>query len=296
VSKLTGFRKKLAADAVSRALSLRKKLGVSFEESVSPIDAAEQLSIDVRFVDLPSMEGIYIADNEPKIVLSSLRPSGRRSFTCAHELGHHMFGHGDRFDEVFTGRWTSRWKDPKEFVADCFGAYFLMPRTTIESGLHKRHLSYRSLTEFDIHKLACWLGVGYRTLITHFAYGLNAISPEKAERLYTFTPATIRAKILGRSVSTELYTVDEHWMGRPIDCEIGDIILLPRFTTTDGDQLVVQGNLADYVVAEAKAVGATQVSTRDSKMSLALRVTRRRYIGRSCYRFDEDIEEEDTEA
>jgi len=98
VSELTGFRKKLAADAVSRALSLRKKLGVSFEESVSPIDAAEQLSIDVRFVDLPSMEGIYVADNEPKIVLSSLRPSGRRSFTCAHELGHHMFGHGDRFD------------------------------------------------------------------------------------------------------------------------------------------------------------------------------------------------------
>ena len=90
----------IASDALVHALRLRKRIGATLRDSVSPYAAAEQLGIEVRFMDFPSMEGMYVAGASPKILLSSLRPQGRRAFTCAHEIGHHVFGHGEQFDEL----------------------------------------------------------------------------------------------------------------------------------------------------------------------------------------------------
>lgn len=71
-------RNQLLGDAVTEALLLRRKLGVARTEAVCPIDIAELLGIEVRLMDLPSMEGIYASGTYPKILLSSLRPQGRR--------------------------------------------------------------------------------------------------------------------------------------------------------------------------------------------------------------------------
>jgi len=40
------------------------------------------------------MEGMYYRGDPARIVIGARRPLSRRNFTCGHELGHHIFGHG----------------------------------------------------------------------------------------------------------------------------------------------------------------------------------------------------------
>ena len=51
------------------------------------------------------------------IFISSLRPTGRQHFTCAHELGHHIFNHGMKIDELVSKKESSYNDD--EFLVDC---------------------------------------------------------------------------------------------------------------------------------------------------------------------------------
>jgi hypothetical protein len=93
-------RRQLAKDALMKALRLRRKMGISLEAPVCVFDLANEMGIEVRFVDVPSLEGIYSKWPEPVIIVSSLRPPGRQASTGGHELGHHEYGHGFCIDEL----------------------------------------------------------------------------------------------------------------------------------------------------------------------------------------------------
>jgi Zn-dependent peptidase ImmA (M78 family) len=108
-------REKLAQAAMVRALQMRARAGYPLRDPVCVYALAERLGIEVRFLDIPSMEGIYRGPKHPTIILSSLRPPGRQAYNCAHELGHHDLGHGAQFDELIDERSQERRFDPKEF-------------------------------------------------------------------------------------------------------------------------------------------------------------------------------------
>ncbi|MGO4156613.1 ImmA/IrrE family metallo-endopeptidase [Cupriavidus sp. YAF13] len=221
-------KKLLFSGAIAKALQVRRRLGISIEDPASPLDAAEKLGVEVRLADLPSMEGMYVASGRPTIILSSLRPHGRRNFTCAHELGHHAFGHGEQFDELTSDRSYNRATDSKEFQADCFAAFFLMPKATIESGMARRKLQYPTLSALQVYGLANWLGVGYSTLVNHLVNGIGAISRAAGENLLRTTPRDIRRELTGAtSPLRQVLLVDQYWGGRAIDCEVGDLLRIP---------------------------------------------------------------------
>jgi len=281
-------RRDLAIDALSKALKLRMRLGIPLTDSLSPIDAAEKIGIEVRFVDLPSMEGIYVAGEEPKILLSSLRPQGRKMFTCAHEIGHHMYGHGDKFDEIrTTGNKLGRQHDnEQEFVADCFAAYFLMPKATIDHGLRVRELSYQNLDPVAVFTLSCWLGVGYHTLVTHLLVGLRAITRKTSDELSAVNPQDIRRQILNGTASTQVYMVDANWVGRAIDCEVNDVLVVPEDTTYESPRLKKQS----ASLIQAIEPGLDRLSLEKKKWSAFVRIAPQEYVGRSCFRFEETSE------
>jgi len=283
--------KRLATDALAKALLLRKRLGIPLTESVSAIDSAERIEIEVRSVDLPSMEGIYVAGIEPKIILSSMRPQGRRMFTCAHEIGHHMFSHGDQFDELIAEKSAPRRNAVREYIADCFATYFLMPKATIDSGMKCRGFSYQSIDPIQAYTLASWLGVGYRTLINHLVYGLNSIPRDMANQLLKIEPRDIRQQLLGRTVTTQLHLIDSHWIGRAIDCEVGDYLMLPKETTAEGYQLVAIDGGHERSLMQATAPGIARVSSASAGWSAFVRISRRGYTGRACFRFEEEVNE-----
>jgi hypothetical protein len=131
---------------------------------------AEQEGVEVRFSALPSAEGIY-SPGKPVIVVSSLRPAGRQAYTGAHELGHHIYGHGEQFDELVEDRGKSRKWDPKEYEANCFASALLMPKTAVLKGLSLRGWNLKSISPEQAYRMASWLGVGYRYHdVFHLAY------------------------------------------------------------------------------------------------------------------------------
>jgi hypothetical protein len=280
----------IIADAVGRALKTRRLLQVSLTNPLCSLDAAERMGIEVRVIDLPSMEGIYVAGQRPKIVLSSLRPLGRRRFTCAHEIGHHVFGHGDQFDELISEKKGDRKKDIKEMAADTFAAYFLMPKTLIDSGMRVRSFAYGSLDPQQVYGLSSWLGVGYRTLVSHLFFGLRLITRSQANALSRIEPIKIRHQLLGSNVSGHLHVVDQHWIGRAVDCEVDDYLLLPKHIHSNGASLVLNSRCAISQIVRVASPGIAQLTDCKSGWSVYVRSSKRNYVGRSCFRFEEEID------
>jgi Zn-dependent peptidase ImmA (M78 family) len=284
-------KKLLATEAMAKALRLRKRIGVALNESVSAFDAASVIGIDVRFVDIPSMEGMYVAGNSPTIMLSSLRPQGRRNFTCAHEIGHHEYGHGEQFDELVIDKSNARNDDPCEFSADCFAGYFLMPKATIENGLVRRGFSYSDLTPIQTYMMASWLGVGYSTLINHLRFSLGTMTRYKADSLQQHVPRDIRHEILGQQTTSNLHIADTNWVGRAIDCEKNDYLIVPPGTTLEGDHCIALDLLKNGLLLQATTPGISRVTNLNSGWASFVRVAPSNYTGRSCYRFEEEVSE-----
>ncbi len=284
-------RKHLANEAAAKALSLRKRMGVNLEDAICPIDIAEALQIEVRLVDLPSMEGMYVAGDVPKILLSCLRPQGRRNFTCAHEIGHHIMGHGQQFDEMNGEKSARRAIDPREFSANCFAAYFLMPKATVDSGVVRREFRYPTLKPEQAYAVASWLGVGYKTFINHLDYGLGMVSRIQADRLRKQEPRTIRQAVLGKTVASHLHVVSPAWSGRAIDCEVGDYLLLPDGAICEGAPLGTPELLTIGTLVQTQCTGIGRVSSNAGRWAAFVRVSRHHYVGRSRYRFEEETDE-----
>lgn len=281
----------LASQALTQSLRVRKRLNLPLDESVSALDAAEKLGVEVRLIDLPSMEGMYVSGSKPKIMLSSLRPQGRRNFTCAHEIGHHTFNHGEQFDELTKDKTGGRKNDPNEFLADCFAGYFLMPKTTIDSGMKQRGFSYGSLDHIQTYKMASWLGVGYQTLVKHLLYSLKVISSSHAVILLKKKPKDIRDEVIGERPASNLHIVDTNWRGRAVDCEVEDLIRVPFGFLIEGNQLQAAENLGQYILLRALTPGIARLTCKISGWSAFVRISPKKFFGRSCFRFEEEVTE-----
>jgi hypothetical protein len=282
-------KKLLATAAIAKALQIRKKLNVSLDESISPIDACESLGIEVRLTDLPSMEGMYVAGPKPLILLSSLRPSGRRNFTCAHEIGHHVMGHGAQFDELVHDKSVARAAQPDEFQADCFAAFLLMPKTTVEHAMKQRGFTYETLSAYQAFSMSSWFGVGYTTLISHLVHGLKVLPPANGTRLSKIAPRDIRVKTLGGIAGANLTIADQFWKGRAIDCEVGEYLLFPEGSVIEGEGKIQLQHETDEVLSRAVSPGLARVS--NGSWSSFIRISQPRYVGRGCFRFEEEAEE-----
>src|SRR5687768_16101242 len=92
-------RRALTRQGMQGAADARDQLDLDPFGPIDPYLVAVQLGIKVVFLDT-SMEGFYFKQPTPRILLSSLRPVPRRAFTCAHEIGHHWFGHGSTIDQL----------------------------------------------------------------------------------------------------------------------------------------------------------------------------------------------------
>ena len=121
-----------------------------------------------------------------------------------------------------------------EVRADMFAGMLLMPKSAVDHAFSVRKLNPATANPVDFYRVACWLGVGYSTLAGHLHYALRAITQERFATVDRFTPKAIRESVLGKSTSEELIIVDEQWSGRPVDAAVGDLLLLPPGTSTEG--------------------------------------------------------------
>jgi hypothetical protein len=285
-------RRRLALRASTCALRMRQKAHIAPHEPCSVFDLADSLGVEVRLAALPSAEGIY-SPGKPVIVVSSLRPPGRQAFTCAHELGHHAYGHGEQFDELVEERGTRRRFDPKEFEADCFATALLLPRTAVLKGLASRGWNPKTLSPEQGYTLASWLGVGYTTLISNMQWGMGLLTPGQAAGLEKIKRPQIRKSILGRDCRDNLIVVDEHWTGRAIDAQVDDLILLPRAIAIEGGVVVEQlGDSEQGCLVRAARPGVGRASFGNGEWAQFIRVSRKQFTGLARFRHLEEVDDE----
>jgi hypothetical protein len=291
-------RAELARQALRAAIRTRIQLDVPPTEALCVYDAAERLGIEVRFVDIPSMEGMYVRNfgstSQPIVLVSALRPAGRQASTTAHEIGHHAFGHGTRIDEYVAGADEQRegeTLDFEEMIANMFAGFFLMPKAAVELGFAARGCAPATATPRQVFAVAGWLGVGYGTLIHHMRSSLGMLSFGEAKRLLSIQPKRIRQEILGTSTMSDCFLVDHAWAGRPLGLQVGDAALVSSGVEIERSCLSL-GRITPEGLRVVEAVATGLGRLVDSTWATFVRVRPRGFVGRSIFRHLESAEDE----
>jgi hypothetical protein len=267
------------------------------------------------------MEGMYVKQTlhgvAPHILVSAIRPAGRQAMTAAHELGHHVFGHGTHIDQYVKGIGTigctvsptslgsdssANCFEPEEFLADAFGAFFLMPKSAVERGFATRGLAASTSTPLEVFSVAGWLGVGYTTLVHHMCSSLKLISWARAQELITAKPKALRERVVGQSFSEDVYIVDAAWTGRPLDLKLGDVAIVPTQTSVEpttgrfssaprSAPGLITSTASGLTMFASTGVGVGRLVGTD--WAVFVRVAAREYAGRNLYRHFEDDSTDD---
>jgi Zn-dependent peptidase ImmA (M78 family) len=290
ITSVTSQRQTLAKTAMHKSIEIRNKAGLALNNPICIYDLCDKLKVNVRFVDY-NMEGMYVKD-KPLILLSALRPVPRRNFTCAHELGHHVFGHGTTVDELIEDLETPKAFQPNEFLVDSFAGFLLMPIVGVRKAFVSRNCNSASATPHQIFTIACSFGVGYKTLIDHLTYSLKMLTTAQAKLLLKSTPKTIREEILGRSSTESLIIADEHWSLPTINAEVGSLLLLPSTAEAANTTISLEENSPRGRLFRANHPGIVRVYCPNTEWAVFVRISRYQFVGLSKYRHLEEINDE----
>jgi len=281
-------RHALAKLAAVQALRVRASVHVKPWDAIDIFDLTHQIGVEVRFAKIASMEGMYLRQDAPTILVASERPAGRQRFSCAHELGHHVFGDGSRVDELFDPK-SKKELSEEEIRADMFAGMLLMPKSAVDRAFSSRKLNPETANPVEFFRVACALGVGYSTLARHLHYALRAITEERLAAIERCTPKKIREAVLGQSAAEELILVDDQWAGRPVDASVRDFLLFPQGSSAEGACFELRGNLKEGTLFQAVTPGVGRVES-PSGWAAFMRVSREHYEGRSIFRHLEEVE------
>ena len=166
-----------------------------------------------------------------------------------------------------------------------------MPRPAVSRGFSVRGWEPATCPPEGFYVVASWLGVGYTTLIQHMHRALGMLEGARAEELRRRNVAAIRARLFDGKCAGNLIVADARWSSRAIDGQIADLVLLPPHARLEGRCAEIRKRGDTATVAEAVRVGIGRVVTEASDWSAYLRVSRRSYVGRAKYRFEEDVDD-----
>ena len=289
--KTRSSRRALATQAMRAAMKTRAKAGLDQHSPICIYRLCEVLGVTVRFNNI-NMEGMYQRGAPPRIHLSALRPLPRRTYNCAHELGHHVFGHGSSIDELREDAKQHPWEDEKEFLADTFAGCMLMPVTGLRRAFATRGWTPKTATPAQLFTVACDFGVGYGTLLTHLSVGVHMISQSRAAALRRVIPKALRARLLGALTPEPLLLTDHHRAAPTLDAEVNTLLLLPLGSQIQGENLVHERDLVNGSLFRAVRPGIVQAKDAMDSWAFFVRVAPESYVGLAQYRHLEDEADE----
>ncbi len=274
----------LVLEALRKASEIRKRYKILPYQPLNILDLCYTMDITVRFVEI-NMEGMYFVRTDgsiPQILISNQRPLGRRSFTCAHELGHHLFEHGNKVDILTTG--ISKGYDRNEYLVDIFAGSLLMPVTAVLTEFVKRDWNINASTPEQFHLISSTFGTGYRTLISHCQKN-GLIKEDFAKNLLKINPNKIWASIIGTNeLKSHFKIFDELNSSKVVDLEVGNAIILPPSIRVEGNRLYKRENTSSGVVYIADKPGIDRIIGDGDNQNYFVRVQKLGYTGLAEYR------------
>lgn len=275
-------------NVVREALRLRSTHGIALATPVDVYSLAKKRGLEVRFLRVNSLEGMYVSGRRPAILLPSDRPRGRQRFSCAHELGHHEFSHGIRLDLI---RNHAGLRPAEERLADLFAGFLLMPKLAVLRGFVAREAAPRNPSAEQVLYAAQWLGVGYSSLLRHMQASLGLITRAQADVLGTTTPRKVLEELLGRKLDADAVVVDSLWDGLPIDVAVGEYISVTGGGSVEGHVVERIGGDDAQTLLRAIRPGIGRLQGRN--WAAFIRVSRPSYEGLAHYRHLADSEYDD---
>jgi Zn-dependent peptidase ImmA (M78 family) len=280
-------RRSLVLEGAQAASDARDSVGIDLVAPVDIYAVAEAIGIRVRFLPV-SMEGFYRKGSPPRVMLSALRPLARRAFTCAHEIGHHWFGHGSTIDEL-QGDDRHDSDIAEEILANAFAGFMLMPSIGLRRAFNSRGWKPATGNPLQILTIASEFGVGYETLLTHLSMTLGDMPRWVRTELGKWTPQRIRKKVLGDADADGLVILDEKHQTASVDLEDGYALAVPTGATISGSVLTPRQAIAGFDVYDA--VGRGRATIKTAQWQAEARVAPQKFIGPANYRFLEDPDE-----
>lgn len=283
-------RTELARKALKGALEVRQRAEISADIPVCAYDLAEKIGVEVKFVAVKSLEGMYSKTSQT-ILLSCLRPPGRKNQTCCHEIGHWYFKHGNCIDQV-NDIANSADDTPQERLANAFAAFLLMPPWAIREAISRRGYSMSALTPLQLYNLSCQFNAGYSSLAKHMHWGLALLTHKQHDFLLNYQPKHLRMELLGEDCPGGLVVSDKNWASVPIDLQVGDYAIIPEDIIVPGPSLQYAKQIKNGILVSASQPGITRLQTKAGDWSTYVRVCRKDFTGRSIYRHLEEAENE----
>lgn len=227
------------ARAAVLASQLHADLDIDLEVPIDVFGAVQRLGIVLAFSDLGDTSGLYLPSgpqqHSPGILLNSQHPRSRQRYTAGHELGHHAFRHRleidgdleDRLERALERGTLERWSD-SEKEAEAFGAWFLMPRRLLRAGLARQGLD-APRHPLDVYALSLWLGTSYTATARQLGT-TRLIDQDTADRWGSLAPKRLKAALSSglqlSSYRNDVWWLDQHADGQPIDLRPGDRVVL----------------------------------------------------------------------
>lgn len=288
-NKTQQLRETLFRQALQKSLRVRTAVGGDVETPLCIYSVCKKRGVIVRFNDI-NMEGMYDRTPRPRIHLSAFRPLVRRNFNCAHELGHHEFGHGTSVDEIKSNS-STEYKHPNEILADAFAGYLMMPTLGIRRSFSSRGIDPERASSEQIYTIARNFGVGYTTLVNHLSLGMGLVSQIGRARLLRTNPREISQQFLEGAPCRSLIIVDQHWTAPTIDAEEGSLVWLPKNTKLCSNIAVYEKRLNGGDLYRAVKVGVGRLHSERRSWATYLRVSAQDYVGLAEYRHMEACDE-----
>jgi uncharacterized protein DUF955 len=280
-------------EAVRRGLQLRRSLSIPREHAVNVFDIASSIGVEIQFMDLPSLEGMFYRGPDPKVILPSLkhRPRGRVVFSCAHELGHFDLGHGTRVDKYVEGEGSDGGDfSLEELAANTFASTLLMPRPAVLARFSCRDWTVNGASAIELYRVATELDVGYGTLLKHLRHGLGAVNDDWMKSRAKIAPKALRSVIAPRSECSRIVVIDQHWPKLPVDLEMGDCLAVSALLRVElPSSLLHEDDHERWRIFRATAIGQSK-SVVDGQ-TVVIRIARAGYCGMLKYRYLEEGED-----
>ncbi|TVZ39761.1 Zn-dependent peptidase ImmA (M78 family) [Alteromonadaceae bacterium 2753L.S.0a.02] len=274
-----------ATQVTLSALKARKNfLGVAAHLPICPYSLAEAMGFDVRFINIPSFEGMYVA-NQNLILISAERPEGRKRFTCAHEIGHHVLKHGTVIDEIVENGSNKQ----EEVEADYFASILLMPPSAVNRALLQFGKAAQELSKQDVYVLSKYFGVSYQAFLTHIYSNLKLIPYRGYQYLRNVKLPEIREALCGQRLNNQVFLVGDWWVEKAIDMEVGDFLISKAELDIDGLHVVCSLPCENGFLYEATTTGIARVYSET--WSSFVKVSRKKFTGLYQFKYEEEVDE-----
>jgi len=188
-------------------------------------------------------------------------------------------GHGSQIDTVVDELVDAADVVTEETTAELFARYVLMPPRAVQAAFRCRGFDMASLEPIDVYRAACWLGVGYVTLLNQMLYSLHILNPSDHERLIETTPKDIKTSLAGNVQYRDVWPLDRFWTNRKLHTQVGDLIIGLKSHCSTG--LLTESDQNAYAV---RAVGESLLPLATGG-NLTVCASRAPYVGFYEYRY-----------